>query len=55
MELDDIKPLFWFGELDPLEHPDIWARLTLDTRGHGCTKLKIFTRNICLSPTLRRC
>jgi alpha-amylase len=22
MELDDIKPLFWFGELDPLEHPE---------------------------------
>jgi glycosidase len=21
-ELDDIKPLFWFGELDPLEHPE---------------------------------
>jgi len=21
-ELDEIKPLFWFGELDPLEHPE---------------------------------
>jgi glycosidase len=28
-ELDDIKPLFWFGELDPIEHPEYMGTFDL--------------------------
>jgi Type II secretory pathway, pullulanase PulA and related glycosidases len=32
-ELDAIKPLFWLGELDPIEHPNTWVHSMLLTRG----------------------